>query len=105
MNQINILNLFEKKIIKLSDKFNGIMINKIKDNFTLPEQQFFVSSFYCYLNYDKNKDFLIDLNEVWKWLDFSQKIRAKELLVKNFVVDIDYKISSNNEKKRRAWWP
>ena len=37
------------------------------------QQKLFVSSFYCYLNYDKNKDFVIDLDNVWKWLGFSNK--------------------------------
>ena len=48
------------------------------------------ASFYCYLNY-KTEDFVIDLDDIWKWLGFSQKIRAKELLEKYFKLDIDYK--------------
>ena len=58
----------------------------------------FVSSFYCYLNYDKNIDFIVDLDDVWKWLGFSQKIRAKECLDKYFKLDIDYKLAFCIEK-------
>ena len=56
------------------------------------EQQLFLSSFYCYLKYDKLNDYVIDLDNVWKWLGFSQKYHAKYLLVKQFIVDEDYKI-------------
>jgi hypothetical protein len=40
------------------------------------------------------------LDNVWKWLGFSQKIKAKELLQKNFIIDKDYKISLYHEVKR-----
>ena len=49
-----------------------------------------MSSFYCYLKYDNKNDYVIDLDNVWKWLDFCQKQRAKELLEKNFIIDKDY---------------
>ncbi len=51
----------------------------------------FVSSFYCYLNYHNTKDFVIDLDNVWQWLGFSQKVNAKRVLEKNFIIDKDYK--------------
>ena len=75
---------------------------KIKEIFNDNEQRLFISSFYCYLNYDKINDFVIDLDNVWKWLDFSKKVKAKELLQKNFIEDKDYKISKpiNTELKQ-----
>ena len=51
----------------------------------------FLSSFYCYLKYDSKNDFVIDLDNVWKWLGFSQKNNAKMLLEKQFIIDKDYK--------------
>jgi len=75
----------------VSNAYNNKLINKINDNFTDFESQLFVSSFYCYLNYDKNIDFVVDLDNIWKWLGFSQKIRAKECIEKYFKLDIDYK--------------
>jgi hypothetical protein len=69
------------------------MLTKIQQNFTIFEQQLFVTSFYCYLNYDAKKDFVVDLDNVWKWLGFSQKIKAKGLLEKNFILNVDYKLS------------
>ena len=67
------------------------VVRKIKDNFNDTEQQMFVSSFYCYLNYNQKNDFVIDLDDVWKWIGFSTKQKAKLLLEKQFINDIDYK--------------
>ena len=49
----------------------------------------FLSSFYCYLNYNKT-DFVIDLDNIWQWLGFSQKVSAKNLLEKQFIINKDY---------------
>ena len=57
MQELNIVELIEKNpITKLSSTYNNKLLNKIKLNFSSFEQQLFVSSFYCYLNYDKNFD-------------------------------------------------
>jgi hypothetical protein len=65
----------------------------VKYKFSSYEQQLFLSSFYCYLNYDSQNEFVIDLDDVWKWLGFSQKVKAKILLENHFNIDIDYKKS------------
>ena len=91
MEELNIVELIEKNpITKLSSNYNNKLLNKIKENFTELEQKLFVSSFYCYLKYDKNKDFIIDLDNVWTWLGFNQKYNAKRVLEKNFTLDKDY---------------
>lgn len=90
--QLNIVELIEKNpITKLSNTCNSKLLNKIQQSFTGFEQQIFVSNFYCYLNYDKNMDFVIDLDKVWEWLGFNQKYNSKILLEKHFKLDIDYK--------------
>ena len=92
MQELDIVELIEKNpITRLSNTYNSKLLQKIQQNFTGFEQQLFVSSFYCYLNYDKNIDFCVDLDEVWEWLGFKQKINAKMLLEKHFKLDIDYK--------------
>ena len=88
---VDIVDLVEKnKITKLNGNYQSKMIEKIKNNFNSYEQQLFLASFYCYLQYDYKNNFVIDLDNIWKWLGFSQKVRAKELLIKNFNEDIDY---------------
>jgi hypothetical protein len=90
---LNIVELIENNpITKLSNTYQGNLLTKIKDQFPETDQQLFVSSFYCYLNYNQKNDFVIDLDEVWKWIGFSQKVKAKTLLEKQFTIDIDYKI-------------
>lgn len=89
---LNIVELIENNpITKLSNSYNGKLLTKIQDSFTDFEQQLFVSSFYCYLNCDQKKDFVIDLDDVWKWLGFSNKDGAKRILEKQFTIDAEYK--------------
>jgi hypothetical protein len=91
MEQLDIVKLIEDNpITKLSNDYNIKLLTKIKENFTDFEQQLFLSSFYCYLNCDPVKDFVIDLDSVWKWLGFGQKVNAKMLLEKQFIIDKDY---------------
>ena len=92
MEKINIAELIEKNpITKLNDDYNMLLLNKIRETFTDFEQQLFVSSFYCYLNYNSNTDFVIDLDDVWKFMGFNQKYNALRVLEKNFKVEFDYK--------------
>ena len=92
MQELNIVELIEKNpISRLSNVYNNKLLNKLKQNFTGFEQQLFVSSFFCYLNYDRNIDFVVDLDDVWKWLEFSTKQNAERVLEKHFTLDIDYK--------------
>lgn len=91
METLDIVNLIETNpITKLSNDYNVKLLVKIKKNFTDMEQQLFLSSFYCYLNYHPTNDFVVDLDNVWKWIGFNQKVKAKSLLEKNFKLDIDY---------------
>jgi phage anti-repressor protein len=86
-----IVDLIENNpITKLSNDYNVKFLIKIKEQFTNFEQQLFLSSFYCYLNHHPTNDFVIDLDNVWKWMGFSQKCKAKSLLEKNFVLNKDY---------------
>lgn len=91
-------------IITLTETYNYKLLEKIKNNFNEIEQQIFVSSFYCYLNYHPTQDFVIDLENVWVWLGFSQKSKAKLLLEKQFVIDKDYKyiLTLQGEQKKEG---
>ena len=60
------------------------------------QQQIFVTSFYCFLNYDTKKDFVVDFDSAWKWAGFSRKDPAKRLLEKCFIIDIDYQVKNTS---------
>jgi hypothetical protein len=110
MQSLDIVNLIETNpITKLTNDYNNKLLMKIKENFTETEQQLFVSSFYCYLNYNSTTDFVIDLDNVWKWLEFASKFTAIRTLEKSFILNKDYKIFASpnseaniNEKKKRG---
>jgi len=102
MEQLNIVELIENNpITKLTDTYNVKLLDKMKSNFTEFEQQLFITSFYCFLNYDKLKDFVIDLDNVWKWLEFSSKQNAIKLLEKNFKIGEDYNNSALDLQNKR----
>jgi hypothetical protein len=93
MSELNIVELIEDHpISKLTHTYHVKLLDKIKTSFSETEQQLFIGSFYCYLNYDTKKDFVVDLDNVWKWMGFSQKMRVKDVLERHFMIDIDYKI-------------
>lgn len=95
---LNIVELIEKNpITKLSQKYNNILLEKLQENFSTFEQQLFVASFYCYLNYDKNTDFVVDLDDIWRWIGFTQKVTAKTMIETNFKIDVDYKNVSSDD--------
>jgi len=89
----NIVDLIENNpITRLTNTYQNKLLSKIKANFTDNEQQLFVASFYSFLNYDSTKDFVIDLDGVWRWLGFLNKANSKRLLEKQFIINKDYKI-------------
>ena len=94
MSHINIVKLIEENPnTKLSKPYQGKLINKIKDSFSTDEQQLFISSFYCYLNY-KSDDFVVDFDDIWKWLGFTRKDNAKTVLERHFIKDVNYQIKN-----------
>jgi len=89
----DIVDLIENNpITKLSTTYQNKMLTKIKTKFTENEQQIFVASFYGFLNYDSKMDFVINLDDVWKWVGFSSKANSKHLLEKQFIIEKDYKL-------------
>ncbi len=95
---LNIVELIETNpITRLNETYNVKLLDKIKTNFTEYEQQLFLTSFYCYLNYNKKTDFVIDLDNIWGWVGFGQKVNAKRLLEKHFTLNKDYKLLLNHQ--------
>ena len=90
---VDIVRLIESNpIARFNQNHQSKLIEKLQTNFTDYEQQMFLSSFYCYLKYDKVNDFVIDIDNIWEWLGFNKKCNAKYLLEKQFIVEKDYKI-------------
>jgi len=90
---IDIVNLIESNpITKLNGNYQSKLVKKVQKIFNNYEQQMFVASFYCYLKHDSKNDFVIDLDNVWKWIGFNQKYNAKRLIEKLFVINKDYKV-------------
>lgn len=101
MSNFDIVSLIEENpITKLSGDYHNKLITKIKETFNDTQQQMFVASFYCYLNCDKKNDFVIDLDNVWKWLGFNQKVKAKILLENHFILNKDYTKSLSHTGKQ-----
>ncbi len=99
----NIVDLIENNpIARLTNTYQNKLLTKIKANFTDNEQQIFVASFYCFLNYDSIKDFVIDLDNVWKWLGFLNKGNSKRFLEKQFTIGKDYKVLLISAEKQRT---
>ena len=93
MDPFNIVDLIENNpISKLSTTYQNTLLTKIQAKFTDTEQQLFVASFYGFLKYDATNEFVIDLDDVWRWVGFSNKAHSKHLLEKQFVIDKDYKL-------------
>jgi hypothetical protein len=93
METLNIVELIEKSpMTRLNKNYENKLVSKIKETFTDSQQQIFVASFYSYLNYNSKTDFVIDLDNIWKWVGYSRKNDAKKVIEKNFIIDIDFKV-------------
>ena len=101
MTDINIVELIETNpIINLSQNYNIKLLEQIQQEFSNFEQRLFISSFYCYLNFNSD-NFIIDLDNIWNWLGFGQKVNAKRMLLKNFIENRDYvKLENSSDEQR-----
>jgi hypothetical protein len=90
---LNIVTLIENNpLTKLTENYKSKFIQKIQDKFSENDQQLFVASFYCYLNYNSHNDFVVNLDDIWKWLGYSRKDNAKAVLLKHFTIDTHYRV-------------
>ena len=103
MQSFDIVDLIENNpITRLSDVYQDRLLTKIKAKFTEQEQQIFVASFYGFLKYDPKNDYVIDLDDVWKWVGYSSKAHSKNLLEKNFIMNKDYKYLLAQPREQRS---
>ena len=98
--RLDIVNFIENNPLNnLSKNYQNKFLEKLKNIFVEDQDKLFISSFYCYLNYNQEKDYVIDLNNIWKWLGFARKDPCKVVLEKYFEKDKDYIIKT---KKKAA---
>ena len=98
---INIVDLIESNpIARFNQTYQSKLIEKLQTKFSDYQQQLFLSSFYCYLKYDKLNDFVIDVDDIWEWLGFINKGNAKRLIKRLFIVDEEFKCSLLRAEKR-----
>ena len=69
------------------------LLKKIQQNLNIDQQDIFIKSFYCYMNYHPTNDYPINLENVLKMMGFAHKKNAKRTLENNFTKDDDYKIT------------
>ena len=74
----------------LSTHLDNSLLDKIKSSLNIEQQELFIQNFYGFLN--QENDFIIDLDNVYKWIGYNKKANCKTLLKKYFVENIDYKI-------------
>ncbi len=89
-------------LTKIIPKNNDKLLNKLKNAFTYTEQQLFVESFHMYLDNHQENDYIIDLDNVYKWIGFERKADCKKLLLKHFEENKDFKVVSQNDETATA---
>jgi phage anti-repressor protein len=73
------------------------LIILMKEELNTEEQQHFVNNFIIYLKYGYDEtSFVIDFDNVWKWVGFTRKGNAKTLLTKKFKENIDFVYDSTS---------
>ena len=87
---VDIKTLIQTSTIQIYDK--NKLINKLEEHFCEEEQKLYVANLFLYLNYHPVNDFVVNLENVWKFIGFSNKANAKRTLENNFTKDKDYKI-------------
>ena len=87
---VDIKTLIQTSDINIYD--NTKLIDKLKEHFSEEEQKLYVSNLFLYLNYHPVDDFVVNLDNVWKFIGFSNKANGKRLLKQHFTENRDYKI-------------
>jgi hypothetical protein len=101
MEEINIIELVDKNAkTRFTKEYDNEFINKIKDKLEPKEHKLFLANFFLLLNFDAEKDFVIDFDKLWKWLGFIRKEQAKRILEKHFTNEIDYIVNKVENKEK-----
>lgn len=86
---IDVTNLLNEKN-DFSETIDIRFVSKMNSEFTEIQQKWYLSNFYIYLNHHPTNDFVINLDDIWKFIGFANKGNAKRTLENNFNIDTDY---------------
>jgi phage anti-repressor protein len=67
---------------------------KLSSEFSTEEQKIFLNNFRSYLNYDQDKDYVIDFEKIVPLIGFTRKSNAKRIIDKYCTENEDYKITN-----------
>jgi phage anti-repressor protein len=105
MEQLDIINFTD--LLESNESVNYSLDNGgvIRHNLHLFEdktiEQFLITKDYLYNKNNFTKEnFIFDLDNIWKFLKFSQKSRAKNVLEKYFILNKDYIIVKDAHTKK-----
>lgn len=68
---VDIKTLIQNSNIEVYDKTK--LVKKLEEYFTEDEQKLYVCNLFLYLNYNPIDDFIVNLDNVWKFIGFSNK--------------------------------
>jgi len=79
---------------EITNRTHSDFLEFIRNEFTQEELGIFRESFFLTIcsSYDVEKDFVIDLDDVWETLGFSRKDPCVRVLIKNFEENIHYQV-------------
>ena len=72
---------------------------KLSAEFSTEDQIIFLNNFRSYLNYDQDKDYVIDFEKIVPLIGFTRKSNAKRIIDKYCTENEDYKILLRLEEK------
>lgn len=72
--------------------FNQLLTARVQETFDEEEARIYAMNFKAYLEHDPTNEFVVDFDDVWRWLGFSRKDPAVRLLTNKFVKEKDYQV-------------
>jgi hypothetical protein len=77
---------------------NDPIIKRLNEVLTFEQKELFIESFAMYLKYDEEKDFVVNLNNVWKIMGYARKDAAKDRFRNlNFIKGKDFVVLTRND--------
>jgi phage anti-repressor protein len=98
---INFQELVQNSNTTLSLNIQSKIVDKLNEEFTNKEQQWYIANLYMYMNYHATNDYPINLEHVYKMIGFANKGNAMKTIKSNFIENEDYKKLLFHTEKRK----